>query len=84
MIKDVITFPVLGPFKGVAWIAGKILEKAQLEMPSERTVRRDLTELQLRMDLGEIEEDEFEKQEELLLQQLRELREAEAANLNEG
>ena len=83
MITDVLTFPFTGPLKGVTWIAGKILEQAQLQMPSERTVRRDLTELQLKMDLGEIDEEEFERQEDLLLQQLRELREAEAAELSE-
>lgn len=79
MITDLLTLPFLGPLKGLTWVADKIREQAELQLPSEQTIRRDLTELQLRMDLGEIDEEEFEREEELLLQQLRELRNAEAA-----
>ena len=74
MILDVLTSPFMGPLKGVTWIAEKILEQAQLQMPSEQTILRDLTELELRLDLGEISEEEFELQEDMLLQQLNELR----------
>ena len=69
--------PIMGPLKGVAWIATKILEQAERELPSDQTIKRDLTELQLKLDLGDIDLYEFERQEELLLQQLRQLREAE-------
>lgn len=74
MILDLLTSPFIGPVKGVTWIAEKILEQAQMQMPSERTVLRDLTELQLRLDLGEIDEEEYERAEESLLQQLQGLR----------
>ena len=74
MIVDLLASPFMGPLKGVTWIAGKILEQAQLQLPSEQTILRELTELQLQLDLGEIEEDEFELQEDLLLRQLNELR----------
>ena len=74
MIIDLLTSPFLGPIKGVAWITEKIIEQAESQMPSERTVLRDLTELQLRLDLGEISEEEYDKQEEVLLQQLQGLR----------
>ena len=75
MIVDLLTSPFLGPIKGVSWVASKILEQAELQMPSERNIRRDLTELQLRLDLSEITEEKFEMEEDVLLLQLKELRE---------
>lgn len=74
MILDILTAPFTGPLKGVTWLAEQILDQAQLQMPSEQTILRGLTELELKLDLGEIDEEEFELQEEILLQQLNILR----------
>ena len=81
MILDLLTAPFMSPLKGVTWIAEQILEQAQLQMPSEQSILRGLTELELRLDLGEIDQDEFELQEDILLQQLNALR---SENMPEG
>lgn len=75
LLFDLLTFPLMGPVKGVAWIAGKIAEQAEKELYSEEAIRGKLMELELRYDLGEISEDDFLETEEALLQLLRIARE---------
>lgn len=76
---DLLAFPLLGPIKGVTWIAEKIVEQADKELYSEDAVRGKLLELELHYDLGEIEEKEFLEIEETLLGLLREARDRQAA-----
>jgi hypothetical protein len=76
---DLLTFPVMGPIKGVVWIAEKVAEQADMEMYNEDKVRGQLVELELRYDLGEISEEEYLAAEEALLERLRVIRERQAA-----
>ncbi len=78
-LLDLLAFPLLGPIKGVTWIAEKIVEQADKELYSEDAVRGKLLELELHYDLGEIEEKEFLEIEETLLGLLREARDRQAA-----
>ena len=76
---DLLTFPVLGPIKGVIWIAEKVAEQAEKELYDEDKVRGQLMELEVRYDLGEISEEEYMAAEEALLERLRVIRERQAA-----
>lgn len=81
IVFDILAFPVMGPLKGLMWIAEKIKDQADGELYNEDTVRGQLMELELHLDLGEITEDEYMAGEELLLTRLREIREYKAAQL---
>jgi hypothetical protein len=76
---DLLTFPMMGPIKGVIWIAEKLNEQAEKELYGEDAVRGQLMELELRYDLGEISEDEYLVAEEALLARLKVSRERQAA-----
>jgi hypothetical protein len=76
---DLLTFPMMGPIKGVIWIAEKLNEQAEKELYGEDAVRGQLMELELRYDLGEISEDEYLAAEEALLARLKVSRERQAA-----
>ncbi len=76
---DLLTFPVMGPIKGVIWIAEKVTEQAEKELYDEDAVRGRLMEFELRYDLGEISEQEYLEAEEVLLERLRIIRERQAA-----
>jgi len=78
-LVDLLAFPVLGPIKGVLWIAQKVAEEADKELYDEDAVRGQLMELELRYDLGEISEQEYLEVEEALLGRLRVIRERQAA-----
>jgi hypothetical protein len=79
LLFKLLTLPVMGPIEGVVWIAGKIAEQADREMFNEEAVRGQLMELELRLDMGEISEEEFDQVETILLEQLRLIRERKAA-----
>jgi len=76
---NLLTFPVTGPIKGVIWIAEKVAEEADKKLYDEDAVRGQLMELELRLDLGEISEEEYLEAEEVLLDRLRVIRERQAA-----
>jgi len=72
LIDDIL----LAPLKGVIWLGQKINEIAEKEVSDEGRVKEKLMELQLRFELDEINEDEYNKQEEELLARLDAIRKA--------
>ncbi|HIK56443.1 MAG TPA: gas vesicle protein GvpG [Synechococcales cyanobacterium M55_K2018_004] len=67
MFLDLLLAPVTAPINGMNWIAGKILEQAEPYLDQKENLKKQLLSLQLAFDMGEIEEEEFEAQEEELL-----------------
>ncbi|MBL7183578.1 MAG: gas vesicle protein GvpG [Anaerolineae bacterium] len=78
-LTNLLTFPVMGPIKGVVWIAEKVNEQVEKELYDEDAVRGKLMELELRLDLGEISEEEYTEAEEVLLERIRIIRERQAS-----
>ena len=76
---NLLTFPVLGPIKGVMWIAEKVVEQADKEVYDEDKLRGLLMELELRFELGEMAEQEYLSAEELLLERLKVARQRKTA-----
>ena len=76
IVGSVLTAPVLGPIQGLLWLARKIQEHANAELYDQDKIRGELAELELALDLKKIDLVEFEAREEILLQRLREIREA--------
>lgn len=73
LLVDDILF---SPIKGINWIFRKIHELAEDELEGEADrIRESLTELYMRLETGEITEEEFEAQETLLLDRLDALNE---------
>lgn len=77
-ILDLLTAPVLGPIRGVKWLAEKVAEAAEDELLDEDRVRGELLELQMRLEMDEISEEEYTRQESVLLERLNAIREAKA------
>jgi len=70
-LLDLLTMPVLGPIRGVIWIAEKVNEQVERKLYDAEAVHGQLMELELRYDLGEISEEEYLKAEEALLERLK-------------
>lgn len=81
VLLDILTLPVMGPVKALTWIAGKVAEQADNELYNEDAVRGQLMELEMKLDLDEITEEEYNQIEEQLLARLRLIRERKAAQL---
>ena len=76
ILGSILMSPVLGPIDGVLWLARTIEEQANAERWDEGKVTAGLQELELDLDLGKITVEEYETRETVLLQQLKEIREA--------
>lgn len=78
-LTDLLTLPVLGLVKGVTWIARNVADLAERELYDADIVRGQLQDLELRYDLGEVDEQDYLVGEEALLVRLSAIREREAA-----
>ena len=70
LIDDIL----LAPLKGVIFIAEKINEIIDKEMSDEGAVKERLMALQLRFEMDEITEEEYDEKEDELLQLLETIR----------
>ena len=77
-LLKVATFPVSLPLDGLLWVAERIKDQAEAEYYDEGAVRGRLLELELKLDLGEITEEEYQAAEDQLLDLLTEIRERRA------
>ena len=75
ILLKLITLPVMGPLDATVWAARKIAERAEDVYYDDMPIREALQELELRLDLGEIDEETFEAEESVLLVRLQEIRE---------
>lgn len=66
LFSGVLLLP-LAPVRGVEWVAGRLLDVAEQELCDPATVRAQLGELNRAYEEGELTEEEFEREEERLL-----------------
>jgi len=72
LIDDIL----LAPLKGVIWIGEKLNEIAEKEFSDEGRIKEKLMELQLKFEMDEISEEEYNRQEKELLERLNAIRKA--------
>ena len=70
LIDDIL----LAPLKGVLFIANKINEVLEKETSDEGTIKERLMALQLKFEMDEIDEEEYDKREDELLKLLENIR----------
>lgn len=70
---------LLAPYRGIKWIFKEVHRLAEEELQQEReSITEQLSELYRMLELGEIDETEFDEQEETLLNRLDEIEEESA------
>lgn len=75
MLLRLLTAPVTLPFSGFRFILTQVAEMAERELLDEERIREDLLLLQIRLDDGEITEEEYLAQEAEIMARLRAARE---------
>lgn len=70
LVDDIL----LSPVKLLVWLGKKINEVAEKEVSDEGLIKEELMELQLRFEMDEITEEEYNKQEKELLARLEAIR----------
>jgi hypothetical protein len=74
LIDDILLFPVTGPIAGVRWIMKQIQTMANEELFNDQVWKERLIELQMKLELGEISEEDYKEEEQVIFQRLREIR----------
>ena len=82
-LTNLLSFPLTGPVKGIMWIAETIQDEAEKQFYGEDAIRAQLTEMELKMELGEISEEAYMEAETILLQRLKIARERRAARTSQ-
>lgn len=75
LLGHAVAWPVTGPAFLTRYSMGQARDAAVRELTDDEPVRRELLELQLRLDEGRIDEQAYEEEEAALMQRLREVRE---------
>ena len=70
VVDDIIFAPIKFP----VWVSKKLSESAEKEMTDDSRIYEDLLELQMRHELEEISDEEYDKQETRLMEKLEEIR----------
>ena len=70
IIDDIL----LSPLKFTVWIAEKLRESAYQELTDESKIHEELLQLQMRYEMEEIGQEEYEKQEGRLMERLEVIR----------
>lgn len=65
---------LFAPLKGIVFIAKKINEVVDKEMSDEGAIKEQLMALQLKFEMDEIDEEEYDKREDELLELLESIR----------
>ena len=75
----------LAPFRGLTFVAQAVYDAAEEEVENERQALRDeLNDLYMKLELGDISEETFDRREEEILDRLDALREAEQTLDDDG
>ena len=82
LFTGLLTLP-LAPVRGVAWIAEQVTEEAERQLYDERNIRREMLELELEFEEGQIDEQERREREDALLERMA-ISQARRADLGEG
>ncbi|HEX8276824.1 MAG TPA: gas vesicle protein GvpG [Longimicrobiaceae bacterium] len=74
LLKHLLFWPVTGPEFLVKFSLGKVEETVRRELTDDQSVKEDLLALQMRLELGEIDDAEYVEREAELMRRLREVR----------
>jgi len=75
LLSKLLFFPVAGPVAGIRWSLGKVQRVVEEELVDDTPVKQELMELQMLLELGDIDDEEYQRREAAVMQRLREVRE---------
>ena len=76
LITHVVLAPVTAPIYGVRFVVGTLAQRAEAELrDEEKRLKEELIALNMRLEIGDVGQEEFESQEAVLLSKLRAFRE---------
>ena len=74
ILKHVLFWPVTGPVGATKWSLNQVMKIVEEELTDDTTVKQDFMALQMKLELGEITDEEYVEQEAAIMTRLREVR----------
>jgi Gas vesicle protein G len=75
LLTNILLAPFLGPVWGTRWTLEKVDRVVREELTDDTPIKEDLMALQLLLETGEIDDDEYVRRESEIMKRLREVRE---------
>jgi hypothetical protein len=74
LIDDLLLLPITGPVAGFRWVMKQIQTMADEELMNDQPWKERLIELQMMLEVGEINEADYAREEAQVFQALRDIR----------
>jgi hypothetical protein len=74
ILTNILLSPFLGPLWGTKWTLDKVDRVVREELTDDTPIKEDLMKLQLQLEMGEIDDDEYVRREAEIMQRLRDVR----------
>lgn len=75
LLTKILLSPFLGPVWGAQWSLEKVERAVKEELADDTSVKNEFMQLQLELESGEIDDEEYLVREKEIMQRLREVRE---------
>lgn len=74
LLSNILLFPISGPVAGIKWSLNKVAQVVDEELTDDTSIKQELMELQMKLELGDITDAEYTERESELMQRLRDVR----------
>jgi hypothetical protein len=74
LLKHVLFWPVTGPIAGIQWSMNQVMKVVEEELTDDSVVKQDFMALQMKLELGEIDDEQYAEEEAMIMSRLREVR----------
>lgn len=74
LVKHLLFWPVTGPIAGIEWSMNQVMKVVEEELTDDSAVKQDFMALQMKLELGEIDDEEYVAEEAVIMARLREVR----------
>jgi hypothetical protein len=74
LLSSILLAPFTGPWDGTMWTLDKVRRAVEDELTDDSTIKEDLMRLQLELEAGDIDEDEYLEREKAIMLRLRDVR----------
>ncbi|HJW93288.1 MAG TPA: gas vesicle protein GvpG [Thermoanaerobaculia bacterium] len=74
LIDDILLAPFKAPVAGVRWVMSTIQKMVDEELMNDQPWKERLIELQMMLEVGEISEEDYTREEKVVFQALRDIR----------
>ncbi|MEA2760987.1 MAG: hypothetical protein QOD47_271 [Gemmatimonadaceae bacterium] len=75
ILTNILLAPFLAPIYGTKWTLDKVDRVVREQLTDDTPIKEDLMALQMQLEMGEIDDEEYVKREAELMQRFREVRE---------